>query len=85
MLVKLFVWGSMIFLIGGIAVVTYLTFAGNYKRASHVPRPVISKVNNVSKTKVGIAYSINQIDSLTAADNYRFTSANAVNHPLSEW
>ena len=85
MLLKLFVWGSIVFLIGTIALVTYLTFAGNYKSATHVPRPVISKVNNISKAKVGIAYSMNQIDSITAADNYSFTSANAVDHPLSEW
>ena len=83
MLLKLFVWGSMIFLIGGIAVVTYFAFAGNYKSAGHVPRPVINKVNYI--TKAGIAYTINQIDSVTAADNYKFTSKNAIDHPFAEW
>ena len=82
---KILVWSSIIFLVGGIAAITYLTFGGNYKSASHVPKPVVSKVKYAYKAEGGIAYSINQIDSLTAADNYYFTKANAINHPYSEW
>ena len=82
---KILVWSSIIFLVGGIAVITYLTFGGNYKSAKHVPKLVVNKVKYAYKAEGGIAYSINQIDSLTAADNYYFTKANAINHPYSEW
>jgi hypothetical protein len=81
---KILVWSSILFLLGGIAAITYLTFGGNYKSANRVPEPVIHKVKYVYKAEGGIAYSINQIDSLTAADNYYFTKANAIHHPLSK-
>ena len=85
MWLKIFVWGSLIFLIGGVAVVTYFTFGGNYKSAYLVAERSVNQGKYGYKDKGGIAYSMNQIDSLTAANNYYFTKANAVNHPYYEW
>ena len=85
MVVKIFVWGSMIFLLGGIAIITYLTFGGNQKSSSHFPEMQISKVKYAYKAEGGYAYSINQLDSLTAAANYNFTKANAIDRPFYEW
>ena len=84
-MVKLFVWGSMIFLLGSIAVITYLTFGGNYKRVDQVSELQANKLIYANKDGNGIVYSIKYLDSITAADNYFFTKANACDHPFRSY
>ena len=84
MAIKILVWGSIIFLLGGIALVTYLTCFNGNNGVNYAEQFEKSRLRYITKADKGYAYTIKQLDSLTAADNYKFTKANAVDHPFSE-
>lgn len=82
MALKLLVWATIIFLIGSVALVTYFTFLSPSAIEKNKNR--ISSLRYMKKAETRFNYSINQLDSLSAANNYWFTKENAESHPLYE-
>lgn len=82
MAVKILVLISILFLIGGTALVTYFTLSPETPvKKGHAE---ISKLLYTPKSEFDNLYSIKQIDSLTAADNYWFTKPGALNRPQND-
>ncbi len=78
---KTIVWCSLSFLLGGIAAITYFTFFGGIN--STPAKVVKNQVRYVTEAQAYNDYTMKQLDSLTAASNYRFTKRNAVDHSVT--
>ncbi len=77
---KTIVWCSISFLLGGIAAITYFTFFADNNAIQN--KPVKNQVRYVTEAQAYNDYTMKQLDSLTAASNYKFTKMNAVDHSV---
>ena len=81
---KILLWGSLLFLFGALALVTYLTFfSGSSIWKGNIYRTSTINLTYTLKKQDYDFCSIKQIDSLSAAGNYYFTKVNATEYPLS--
>jgi hypothetical protein len=81
---KILVWGSLLFLFGSLALITYLTyFSGNSIRKSSTYEMKTSQLMYFAKRQDFEVFSIKQLDSLSAASNFNFTKVQATEYPLS--
>ena len=79
-MIKLIVYMTVAFLLGGIAAVSYYTFTGENAKAN---KRIERKDDRFVLGEKNLKYdSMKELDSLTAADNHRFTSKNAVEYSV---
>lgn len=78
-MIKIIVYMTLGFLLGGIAAVTYFTLTADNNLDKKNNKKNEFYVTRADKQKF---YSMQEIDSLTAASNRRFTSMNAVEYTL---